>query len=149
MIAIGSLTFTLLPTAPPWLAGLDGYLPAVSRIAPEVAEVVRPGFYDRGYQAVGVNDVAAFPSYHTAQTLAVALVASRFGRRPAIGGALYLAAMGFSLVYLGEHYASDVFAGIALGSFAWFAALKLTPRPVQRPAAIASPVPAEPLHRAA
>jgi membrane-associated phospholipid phosphatase len=57
--------------------------------------------------------------------------------------------MGFSLVYLGEHYASDVFAGIALGSFAWFAALKLTPRPVQRPAAIASPVPAEPLHRAA
>jgi membrane-associated phospholipid phosphatase len=79
----------------------------------------------------------------------VALVASRFGRRPAIGGALYLAAMGFSLVYLGEHYASDVFAGIALGSFAWFAALKLTPRPVQRPAAITSPVPAEPLHRAA
>ena len=127
MIAFGSLTFTLLPTAPPWLAALDGHLPPIARIAPEVAELIRPGFYERGYQAVGVNDVAAFPSYHTAQTLVVALVGWRFGRGLGVVGTMYAGAMAFSLVYLGEHYVADVIAGMAVALMAWLAATKITP----------------------
>jgi membrane-associated phospholipid phosphatase len=141
MIGVGSALFTLFPTAPPWLAALDGHLPPVFRIAPEVAEIVRPGFYERGYQAVGINDVAAFPSYHTAQTVAVALATWQLGRRLRIVGTLYAVSMGLSLVYLGEHYASDVLAGAALALLGWVAALKLTPR---LPAMSAASSPAEP-----
>ena len=36
LIGSGTISFALMPTAPPWLAAMDGYLPAVSRIAPEV-----------------------------------------------------------------------------------------------------------------
>src|SRR3989304_851375 len=85
IILVGDAWFTLLPTAPPWLAGQDGYLPQLARIAPEVMNHVRPGFYEQGYQAVGINEVAAFPSYHTAQTLLVALVGG--GPRRRLGGA--------------------------------------------------------------
>jgi membrane-associated phospholipid phosphatase len=126
-ILIGSPVFMLVPTAPPWLAGLNDYLPAVSRIAPEVMNTVRPGFYDQGYQAVGINDVAAFPSYHTAQTLLVAFIAWRYSRRLGLIGAGYSLLMGFSLVYLGEHYVSDVLAGVGVAFVAWAVALRLTP----------------------
>ena len=35
--------------------------------------------------------------------------------------------MGFSLVYLGEHYVSDLLAGLLLGGSSWAVAVRLTP----------------------
>ena len=126
-ILVGSAWFTLLPTAPPWLAGLDGYLPPLTRIAPAVMNTVRPGFYEQGYETVGINEVAAFPSYHMAQTVLVALAAWTFSRRLRILAVVYVLSMGFSLVYLAEHYVSDVLAGVVLALAAWAAALRLSP----------------------
>lgn len=140
IIIAGNAVFTLLPTAPPWLAAQEGYLPALSRIAPEAMNHVRPGFYEQGYQAVGINDVAAMPSYHTAQTLLVALVAWRWRRWAGATGLFYTATMAFSLVYLGEHYVADVLAGLSLAAVAWAAARRLTPSAAGRaqPAAVAA-----------
>lgn len=126
-LCLGSVLFTAVPTAPPWLAGLDGHLPQLTRIAPVVMETVRPGFYERGYQVVGINDVAAFPSLHMTQILLVILVSWRYGRWLRILGSVYAASMGFSLVYLAEHYVSDLIAGLLLAVFSWAVAVRLTP----------------------
>src|SRR3989304_5408643 len=91
MILVGDAWFTLLPTAPPWLAGQDGHLPQLARIAPQVMNHVRPGCDEQGYRAVGVNDVAPFPSYHTAQTLLVALIAGRYSHRLGNAALVYTA----------------------------------------------------------
>jgi hypothetical protein len=140
LIGSGTISFALLPTAPPWLAAIDGYLPPVSRIAPEVMNTIRPGFYEQGYQAVGVNDVAAFPSYHTAQTVLVMLVAWRYAPGLRKLGVFYLASMCFALVYLGEHYVADELAGIGVAAVAWTLALWITPRAVRQPLAVGEPV---------
>jgi membrane-associated phospholipid phosphatase len=124
---LSAVWFTAIPTAPPWLAGLDGHLPHLTRIAAAVVDNVWPGFYERNYQVVGINDVAAFPSLHVAQTLLVVLATRRYGRWMRILGPLYVVSMGFSLVYLAEHYVADVLAGLVLGGFSWAVAVKLTP----------------------
>jgi membrane-associated phospholipid phosphatase len=126
-MCLSAAWFTLVPTAPPWLAGLDGHLPQLTRIAAAVVDNVWPGFYERNYQVVGINDVAAFPSLHVAQTLLVVLATWRYGRWMRILGPVYVASMGFSLIYLAEHYVSDVLAGVLLGGFSWAVAVKLTP----------------------
>jgi membrane-associated phospholipid phosphatase len=126
-MCLSAAWFTLVPTAPPWLAGLDGHLPQLTRIAARVVDNVWPGFYERNYQVAGINDVAAFPSLHVAQTLLVVLTSWRYGRWMRILGPLYVASMGLSLVYLGEHYVSDVLAGLLLGGFSWAVAVRLTP----------------------
>jgi membrane-associated phospholipid phosphatase len=151
---LSAVWFTLVPTAPPWLAGIDGHLPQLTRIAALVIDNVRPGFYEHNYQVVGINDVAALPSLHIAQTTLVVLASWRYGRRLRILGSVYVASMGFSLVYLAEHYVSDILAGLLLGGFSWAVALRLTPSMCQAHeehplAAAPSTVVSESLRRAA
>jgi membrane-associated phospholipid phosphatase len=126
-MCLSAAWFTLVPTAPPWLAGLDGHLPQLTRIAAAVVDHLRPGFYEHNYQVAGINDVAAFPSLHVTQTVLVVLVGWRHGRWMRILGPVYVASMAFSLVYLAEHYVSDVLAGVLLAGFSWAVAVRLTP----------------------
>jgi membrane-associated phospholipid phosphatase len=107
------------PTAPPWLAGQSGHLPFVSRIVEDVANGVDPAIYERGYEIVGANPVSAMPSLHMAMTVIVVLAAWR-GRLPVrVAGLLYALAMGFALVYAGEHFMVDLVAGAAVAALAW------------------------------
>jgi membrane-associated phospholipid phosphatase len=140
IMCLSTAWFTAVPTAPPWLAGLNGYLPRLTRIAAAVVDNVRPGFYEHNYQVVGINDVAAFPSLHMTQTVLVVLVSWRYGRWMRILGLVYAASMGFSLVYLAEHYVSDIIAGPLLAGFSWAVALRLTPstRQAQEPQLLVS-----------
>ena len=94
----------LVPTAPPWLASEHSNAPAMVRI---VAEVLGSNPEGAGHTTAGVNAFAAMPSLHFAVTVLVALALWRRRRlRPA--AVLYLAAMGFTLVYGGEHYVVDL-----------------------------------------
>ena len=140
MIVCGTITFVTLPTAPPWLAAQDGYLPEVYRIGPELLNLIQPGAYERGYQAVGVNDVAAFPSYHTAQTTLMAAAIWWYMPRLRVLGVLYVASMCFALTYMGEHYVSDELAGIVVAVAAWTFALRVTPKAVGHATSIPSPI---------
>ncbi|WP_045233685.1 phosphatase PAP2 family protein [Deinococcus pimensis] len=75
-------------------------------------------------------DDASFPSGHamTAAALAATLVAltwrTRFRGLTVVLGALYALVMGYTRVYLGAHYPTDVLAGWGLG-VAWVASLAL------------------------
>jgi membrane-associated phospholipid phosphatase len=108
LYAVSLLIHVVLPTTPPWLAALHGDLPGASRLLYDVLYPNAPQFYDFGDRVAG-NHVAAMPSVHTAAIIVMAL----FLRRPAAW--LYVGAMGFALVWLGEHYLVDVLAGVALG----------------------------------
>lgn len=116
LTALGLATYFLYPAAPPWWAADEGYLSWVDRIS------------SRGFTAVGMestgklisygqeisNPVAAMPSLHSG--FAALVVGFFFFRvrarwRPLL--LTYPLAMTFALVYAGEHYVIDVFAGWA------------------------------------
>lgn len=122
VFALGLVGYFMAPTEPPWLAARESSSPPVHRVLAETARGTRltAGIVAAGEQwqhdpeALGdPNPTAAMPSVHTAVTVALAIVLARV--HPALGalGAIYAIAMGFSLVYLGEHYVLDVLAGVA------------------------------------
>ena len=117
----------LLPTAPPWLAGLEGRIEPVHRVMQEVMSLGAGIDYEAGTRVVGENDVAAMPSLHTALTVLVALAMCRFGKVAAGFGWAYAGAMMLALIYLGEHYAVDIIAGAASALMFWHIARRLEP----------------------
>jgi membrane-associated phospholipid phosphatase len=117
--ALGLLISFVLPTAPPWLAGQEGRLPEVYRVIVEVTADAETTAREIGYSVASSNPVGAMPSLHMAVTMVVALAAAQHGRALAAGGALYATAMALALVYLGEHYAVDLIAGIVVAVGAW------------------------------
>jgi membrane-associated phospholipid phosphatase len=129
---IGCALYHALPTAPPWWAAENGYLePPVERVADEVAERSEPPAavkrlmigvgeevwgpaWDRLYDSLGGNPWAAMPSLHFATSVMAALLLAETGQLAGALGAGYAATLGFALVYLGEHYVTDLLAGAAV-----------------------------------
>ena len=114
----GLVTFALQPTAPPWYAARDGFIPPVVRIATRgLDEIGLHGaktLIDNG--ASLTNDVAALPSLHTAFAVLIsAWFLPRIPRRmrwwawPLL--IAYPVAMLTMLVYSGEHYVIDGIVG--------------------------------------
>jgi membrane-associated phospholipid phosphatase len=121
-VYLGLLMSFLVPTAPPWLAGQTGELPHVYRVLDDIGRSVSPGAYQQAYSTAGPNDVAAMPSLHTALPVVVAFAMWGTQRALSIAAIAYACAMGFTLVYLGEHYVADVIGGVLTGAVAWTAA---------------------------
>jgi membrane-associated phospholipid phosphatase len=118
-LSLGLTVYFLVPTAPPWLAANAGDLPDVARISALANSEVWADAYERGSYVAGANDVGAMPSLHTALTAVVAMACWRMNRVLGILGWFYVGAMGFSLMYLGEHYLIDVLAGVAVAALTW------------------------------
>ena len=131
----GLLASAVLPTAPPWVAGQAGHLPHVFKIKGYITEDVSPGLYEATYTLVAGNPVAAMPSLHLAITVVAALFMWRHHAVAGVAGAVYAAAMGLALVYLGEHYVVDLLAGVVLALAAWKVANRLLPQRVATVAA--------------
>jgi hypothetical protein len=111
---VGAAVYWLLPTAPPWWAANAGALPHVRRIMTEAGERFWGRHWTRLYDSLSGNQLAAMPSLHFATSVMAAHALSEVGR---VEGALawaYAGALGFALVYLGEHYVTDLLAGLAL-----------------------------------
>ena len=66
------------------------------------------------YDSLGGNPWAAMPSLHFAASLMAALLLAEAGPVEGAVGWGYVAALGFALVYLGEHYVLDLVAGAAV-----------------------------------
>jgi membrane-associated phospholipid phosphatase len=118
-----------VPTAPPWLAANEGLLPHIHRIVIDFTSEVSAEASEVGYAVSGSNPVAAMPSLHMAISVTIALFWARIGGRvAALGAATYAVAMGFALIYLGEHYFADVVAGAVTAWVAWRVAVALHAR---------------------
>lgn len=129
----GLLISALVPTAPPWLAAADGRIETVTRLVPDLVGSADGNAYGAGERLVGLNPVAAFPSLHAALTLLIFLAVPRPRRWLRRLAAVYVAAMALALVYLGEHYAADVLAGLALALLGWLAVDAAVRRRAARP----------------
>lgn len=112
----GVTTYFLYPMAPPWLADNGGVFPGqtVGRYTSEGFDLIGlhmvGGALDQGQYLV--NPVAAMPSLHVAYaTLAAGFFwfGKRWWQKALL--ACYPLAMGFTLLYGGEHYLVDEIAG--------------------------------------
>ncbi len=122
-------TYVIFPAAPPWMAAQKGLLTGLTKIMdqtlgafPAVADL--PTFYHN----MNPNMVAAVPSMHAAYPFLVLLFAvSIFGKK----GLLfipYVLGVWFSVVYLGEHYVSDILSGVLYAIIFFFITIKLIHR---------------------
>ena len=123
----GVVFYWVVPTAPPWWAGEHGYLPPVRRIMVEAGSEFWGGLWQRLYDSLGRNPFAAMPSLHFATSVTAAHVLSDLGPVEGALGWAYALALGFALVYLGEHYVIDLAAGLALAEAVRLAAPRLAP----------------------
>ena len=113
---LGCVGYFAVPTAPPWWSSDQGHTDPdeVRRIMQEVGEETWGKAWPVLYDSLGGNPWAAMPSLHFATSLMAALLLAEVGAEEALAGWAYAAALGFALVYLGEHYVVDLLAGLAL-----------------------------------
>ena len=112
---IGCAVYFAVPTAPPWWSSQEGLTgEEVRRIMVEVGEGTWGSAWPTMYDALGGNPWAAMPSLHFATSLAAALSLAEAGRVEGAIGWGYAGTLGFGLVYLGEHYVTDLLAGVLL-----------------------------------
>jgi membrane-associated phospholipid phosphatase len=111
----GALGYWAVPTAPPWWSSEQGLTrEPVRRIMVEVGEPLWGRFWGPLYKALGGNPWAAMPSLHFATSVQGAISLSEASREEGAVGWAYALTLGFGLVYLGEHYATDLLAGAGL-----------------------------------
>lgn len=106
------------PTAPPWWASeIEGRMDGeVRRVTVEVMRALqakpRPGSPED--HKSGSNPWAAWPSDHFGSALSAAIALAEADPRVGALGFAYAAALGFALVYTGEHYVIDLVLGASV-----------------------------------
>jgi membrane-associated phospholipid phosphatase len=112
---VGCAVYFAVPTAPPWWASQQGHTgEEVRRIMEEVGKETWKSAWPAMYGALGGNPWAAMPSLHFATSVTAAISLSETGRAAGVAGWGYAVTLGFALVYLGEHYVTDLLAGAGL-----------------------------------
>jgi membrane-associated phospholipid phosphatase len=127
------VVFLLVPVAPPWLAGQHHLLPGVHSL------ISLPSSVSPYYNWLDPDASAAFPSLHAAYPLLAALALWPVTRRGAGLAFGWCAAVWFSVVYLGQHYVTDVIGGIVFAVLTWmimtYILVPMVPSLQHRPAA--------------
>ena len=111
---LGCIVYWTVPTAPPWWAAKNGNIEPVRRIMVDAGEHYWGRLWRPLYDSLAGNPLAAMPSLHFGTSVMAAHVLSDVGRGHGALGWGYAGALGFALVYLGEHYVIDLMAGLAL-----------------------------------
>jgi membrane-associated phospholipid phosphatase len=113
------IVFMLVPVAPPWLAGERHLLPGVHSL------LALPSSVSPIYNWLDPDATAAFPSLHAAYPLLCALALWRISRRASVLLFAWSGIVWFSVVYLGQHYVTDVLGGIVFALLTWLVVTKV------------------------
>lgn len=107
----GWISFVVYPGAPPWMAAQKGMV-QVTKILDQTLAAF-PDKYDLPtvYHNFNPNPVAAMPSMHAAYPVLIFLFAVSFFKKKGYLVLLYVFAVFFAMVYLGEHYFIDELVG--------------------------------------
>lgn len=142
---LGYITWIVYPAAPPWFAGQHlvhtghiyrraahgaVYLPGVQNLFNVFVSHWYNGFNGQltiGFLHGHVDQIAAMPSEHAAFPMLFFLFLRRQYGRPAYLLLLYLAALTFSVLYLGQHYFIDVIMGFLYAGVAYAGVVYLAP----------------------
>jgi hypothetical protein len=119
---LADLTFVLAPTAPPWLAAQQGYLPPVHHILKDsLADLHLTQLANWVGNSNGYDVTAAIPSLHVAFPVLCLLTAVSYRLPRLIQLALALNILGviFAILYTGDHYLVDALAGVVYAIGAW------------------------------
>jgi membrane-associated phospholipid phosphatase len=127
------ITFLFYPVAPPWIEFNSVWNPSYA--GPQVIRVltgsVDPSLglpvYKTLFDFLSPNNYAAFPSMHSAIPWLVFLFAFRIWKWKSLPVLAIPVGTWFSAMYLGEHYFTDVVAGIIYATLAYLAVVKLLP----------------------
>jgi hypothetical protein len=123
-----ALGFLVFPAAPPWLAACHGLIGPLERIREHGHQCPRaltdPSLVSRLFDD---NPVAAIPSLHGAWSTLAALMLWRWRPRLWPIGLAYALVQQFAVVYLGEHYVTDIIIGDALAVFMWWLSGRIFP----------------------
>jgi membrane-associated phospholipid phosphatase len=149
MALVAFIVFLLVPTAPPWCAAG----PASGRSLAICSHAYVSGFHtiigttlpsavSPYYNSLNPNPVAAMPSLHAAFPFLAFLALRPVFPRGAWAALGWSLAVWFSVVYLGEHWAIDVFAGVLMAALAWAVLMRVVVPRV--PALQAEPAASEP-----
>jgi len=111
----GAFGYWAVPTAPPWWSSEQGLMKEpLRRIMFEVGEPLWGDLWGPLYKALGGNPWAAMPSLHFASSVSGAVSLGEASAGEGAVGWAYALTLGFGLVYLGEHYVTDLLAGAGL-----------------------------------
>lgn len=139
-------TYALFPASPPWLASQTHALAPTAKVVDEIWTHLglKNGASLLSARSHEANPVAAIPSLHGAFPVLLMLFFWRSAGRWRWLLPLYPLAMGFSLVYTGEHYVVDILLGWLYAVVVYFVGTWLMDRWAQRRAArrVDAPAPA-------
>jgi membrane-associated phospholipid phosphatase len=110
----GYATYVIYPAIPPWLASREGALGPTARAVHTIWDHLGLEFMERVFSGNPrySNPVGALPSEHAAYPLLFLLLFWGLASRPwRYALVAYTLVMAFALVYLGEHYVTDVILG--------------------------------------
>jgi len=105
---LGLITFIVLPTAPPWLAG------TAKNLLSSGDKMFPTGFQElQNLLLAGESDIyAAFPSLHAAYATLFTIFMFKLGRKYGLVSLPILGGVYFSIIYLGQHFLIDLVGGI-------------------------------------
>jgi len=111
LIFVGELVYALAPTVPPWMASSQfGLIPPLTRFNAILFNFAIPDLTS-GFDT---NPIAAMPSLHAGFPILCCLLLWGLYRWKAAPFYIYTLAVLFAIVYSGDHYVTDVLAGLAL-----------------------------------
>ena len=131
----GFATYVIYPAIPPWLASKDGALGSTTRAVHTIWGHLGLPFLERVFSGNPKysNPVGALPSEHAAYPMLFLLlfwaIASRPWRIVLVG---YTLAMALALVYLAEHYVTDILLGWIYAALAFVLVTRMLDRRQQR-----------------
>lgn len=118
---LGVLGYFLVPTVPPWMAANNfGLIPPLIRFNGIIFNFAIPDL-STGFDT---NPIAAMPSLHAAFPLLSSLILWRLFRWKALAFYIYSAIVLFTIVYTGDHYITDILAGLLLAVVCYILALR-------------------------
>jgi membrane-associated phospholipid phosphatase len=124
LLGLGLVIYFLIPSNPPWMAPEQVNSPSAPtpvRVMENIGEKLGGGIYQASYKVIGEsNPIAAMPSIHMAITFLLTFPAFAVSKRWGLIMLTYSALMGYSLMYLGEHYFIDVLAGCMVAAYGWY-----------------------------
>ncbi|MGP8056184.1 MAG: phosphatase PAP2 family protein [Nitrososphaerales archaeon] len=118
------LTFVILPTKPPWMAGTaQNLLTTGDKMFPAAFQDVQAVLLS------GESDVvAAFPSLHAAYATLFSTFMFKLGRKYGLVSLPIAGGVYFSIIYLGQHFLVDLLGGIAYAGISVYAVERVMAR---------------------
>lgn len=121
----GFITFIIFPAMPPWMAAEKSFIPPLLDIGGKISTNFPAGIsLPTVYRFIGANLVAAVPSLHAAYPWLIFLFVSYKNRLWGLLSLLYVFAVWFAVVYLGDHYVFDIVAGVFYATVAFLVVVK-------------------------